>query len=54
MQVLSDPSSQLFSKTDLPSNHAVISDHTGTDCGTLNRDLYIENCDYDRSGKNNN
>ncbi len=47
-EYLSDHGNQLVMNTELPSTHAIQSDHTGTECGTTNKELYIENCDYDR------
>ena len=32
---------------DIPASHAVVSDHAGTACGTSDRRLYIENCNFD-------
>ena len=47
-EFVSDPASQILSKTDLPSTHCLASDHHGTPCGQTNEELYIENCDYER------
>lgn len=47
-EYLADHGNQLVMNVDMPSTHAIQSDHTGTECGTTNKDLYIENCDYDR------
>ena len=30
------------------SGHCIQSNHTGTPCGELNEELYIEDCDYER------
>lgn len=45
---LSNPSIDLVKKMDLPSTHAVVSDHVGTNCGHSDDRLYLENCDFDR------
>ncbi len=47
-EYLTDHGNQLVMNTELHSTHAIQSDHTGTECGTTNKELYIENCDYDR------
>ena len=49
---ISDPASQILSKTDLNATHALASDHSGTPCGEHNDELYIENCDYERLKRN--
>ncbi len=48
-EYLDDHGNQLVLNLDIPSTHAVQSDHTGTACGTTNNDLFIENCDFNRS-----
>ncbi len=47
-EYVNDYDSQVVLNMDVPSTHAVQSDHTGTECGHTNRDLYVENCDLDR------
>lgn len=47
-EFLTDPGSQMLLKDDIACTHAVVSDHTGTECGETNEDIYIENCDFDR------
>ncbi len=43
-----DNPDQIGLKLDLPATHCLISDRRGTECGTTNDQVYIEDCAFDR------
>lgn len=47
-QFLANPAEDLIMIDNVPSKHAVVSDHVGTPCGESDGRLYIENCGFNR------